>query len=382
MKKVFAFCVALSFVLSACGDDSSSTAPVTVGAESSPAMGVSSSSGEPASSGLEESSSSATSALSSGTVPESSSSSNPASSAEGSSSSFNPASSATESSSSVLNNSVQVVAMEGGTCIENKTSGDPMKDAGAVGGDQALPPMAYIEVAEDSGYAAVVVERVKVACNQIGGFAGMIERPALDSLEISVAGDTLYVKPLVGDSAGTECACQAKFFFRVGAESPFMNTSLLVVNDQLNLGNRMQIHNKTAEKKEEQERAAFLERGFKAGRCIAGLDDVPVANKPALFKDSVTVLVNVVLPEVTLVTHENGDNVLSIPNVMDYCGINAKISQEMVGDTLNLQYTDVVDVTDCMCTFDEFRFAILDENVNARYVRFNDKLYMIVRALV
>lgn len=382
MKKVFAFCLALSFVLSACGDDSSSTAPVTVGAESSPAMGVSSSSGEPASSGLEESSSSATSALSSGTVPESSSSSNPASSAEGSSSSFNPASSATESSSSVLNNSVQVVAMEGGTCIENKTSGDPMKDAGAVGGDQALPPMAYIEVAEDSGYAAVVVERVKVACNQIGGFAGMIEQPALDSLEISVAGDTLYVKPLVGDSAGTECACQAKFFFRVGAESPFMNTSLLVVNDQLNLGNRMQIHNKTAEKKEEQERAAFLERGFKAGRCIAGLDDVPVANKPALFKDSVTVLVNVVLPEVTLVTHENGDNVLSIPNVMDYCGINAKISQEMVGDTLNLQYTDVVDVTDCMCTFDEFRFAILDENVNARYVRFNDKLYMIVRALV
>jgi hypothetical protein len=60
MKKVFAFCVALSFVLSACGDDSSSTAPVTVGAESSPAMGVSSSSGEPASSGVvEESSSSA-----------------------------------------------------------------------------------------------------------------------------------------------------------------------------------------------------------------------------------------------------------------------------------------------------------------------------------
>ena len=121
MKKVFAFCVALSFVLSACGDDSSSTAPVTVGAESSPAMGVSSISGEPASSGLEESSSSATSALSSGTVPESSSSSN-------------PASSATESSSSILNNSVQVVAMEGGVCIENKTSGDPMKDAGAVGG--------------------------------------------------------------------------------------------------------------------------------------------------------------------------------------------------------------------------------------------------------
>ena len=382
MKKVFAFCVALSFVLSACGDDSSSTAPVTVGAESSPAVENSSSSGEPASSGVvEESSSSATSAVSSGTVPESSAK-NPESSAEGSSSSSEPTSNAEESSSSILNNSVQVVAMEGGVCIENKTSGDPMNDAGAVGGDQALPPMAYIEVAEDSGYAAVVVERVKVACNQIGGFAGMIEQPALDSLEISVAGDTLYVKPLIGDSAGTECACQAKFFFRVGAESPFMNTSLLVVNDQLNLGNRMQIHNKTAEEKKEQERAAFLERGFKAGRCIAGLDDVPVANKPALFKDSVSVLVNVVLPEVTLVTHENGDNVLSIPNVMDYCGINAKISQEMVGDTLNLQYTDVVDVTDCMCTFDEFRFAILDENVNARYVRFNDKLYMIVRALV
>ena len=317
MKKVFAFCVALSFVLSACGDDSSSTAPVTVGAESSPAMGVSSISGEPASSGLEESSSSATSALSSGTVPESSSSSN-------------PASSATESSSSILNNSVQVVAMEGGVCIENKTSGDPMKDAGAVGGDQALPPMAYIEVAEDSGYAAVVVERVKVACNQIGGFAGMIEQPALDSLEISVAGDTLYVKPLVGDSAGAECACQAKFFFRVGAESPFMNTSLLVVNDQLNLGNRMQIYNKAAEKKKEQERAAFLERGFKAGRCVAGLDGVPVANKPALFKDSVTVLINVELPEATLSIHDNGDNVLILQNVMDYCGVNAKISQEMV----------------------------------------------------
>lgn len=373
MKKVFAFCVALSFVLSACGDDSSSTAPVTVGAESSPAVENSSSSGEPASSGVvEESSSSATSALSSGTVPESS--------AVGSSSSSESASNVAESSSSVLNNSVQVVAMEGGTCMENKTS-DPMNDAGAVGGDQALPPMAYIEVAEDSGYAAVVVERVKVACNQIGGFAGMIEQPALDSLEITVAGDTLYVKPLIGDSAGTECACQAKFFFRVGAESPFMNTSLLVVNDQLNLGNRMQIHNKTAEEKKEQERAAFLEKGFKAGRCIAGLDGVPVANKPALFKDSVSVLVNVVLPEATMSIHDNGNNVLILQNVMDYCGINAKISQEMVGDTLNLQYTDVEDVTDCICTFDEFRFAIPDENVNARYVRFNDKLYMIVRSI-
>ena len=380
MKKVFAFCVALSFVLSACGDDSSSTAPVTVGAESSPAVENSSSSGEPASSGLEESSSSATSAVSSGTVPESSAK-NPESSAEGSSSSSEPTSNAEESSSSILNNSVQVVAMEGGVCIENKTSGDPMNDAGAVGGDQALPPMAYIEVAEDSGYAAVVVERVKVACNQIGGFAGMIEQPALDSLEISVAGDTLYVKPLVGDSAGTECACQAKFFFRVGAESPFMNTSLLVVNDQLNLGNRMQIYNKTAEKKKEQERAAFLERGFKAGRCVAGLDGVPVANKPALFKDSVTVLVNVELPEATLSIHDNGDNVLILQNVMDYCGVNAKISQEMVGDTLYLEYTDVVDVTDCMCTFDEFRFAIPDENVNARYAKFNGKLYMIVRSI-
>ena len=387
MKKIFAFCTALSLMLIACGDDSSSTAPVPVGAESSPAMGVSSSSGDPASSGLEESSSSATSALSSGTVPESSainpesSAINPESSAVGSSSSFNPASSATESSSSVLNNSVQVVAMEGGTCIENKTSGDPMKDAGAVGGDQALPPMAYIEVAEDSEYAAVVVERVNVACNQIGGFAGMIEQPALDSLEISVAGDTLYVKPLIGDSAGTGCTCQAKFFFRVGAESPFMNTSLLVVNDQLNLGNRMQIYNKTAEKKKEQERAAFLERGFKAGRCVAGLDGVPVANKPALFKDSVTVLVNVELPEAILSIHDNGDNVLILQNVMDYCGVNAKISQEMVGDTLYLEYTDVVDVTDCMCIFDEFRFAIPDENVNARYAKFNGKLYMIVRSI-
>lgn len=387
MKKIFAFCTALSLMLIACGDDSSSTAPVPAGAESSPAMGVSSSSGDPASSGLEESSSSATSALSSGTVPESSainpesSAINPESSVVGSSSSFNPASSATESSSSVLNNSVQVVAMEGGTCIENKTSGDPMKDAGAVGGDQALPPMAYIEVAEDSEYAAVVVERVKVACNQIGGFAGMIEQPALDSLEISVAGDTLYVKPLIGDSASTGCTCQAKFFFRVGAESPFMNTSLLVVNDQLNLGNRMQIYNKTAEKKEEQERAAFLERGFKAGRCIAGLDDIPVANKPALFKNAVYALADDDLPEATLSIHDNGDHVLILQNVMDYCGVNAKMSQEMVGDTLNLQYTDVVDVTDCICTFDEFRFAIPDENVNARYAKFNGKLYMIVRSI-
>ena len=380
MKKIFAFCTALSLMLIACGDDSSSTAPVPAGAESSPAMGVSSSSGEPASSSLEESSSSATPAVSSGTMPESSAI-NPESSAVGSSSSFNPASSATESSSSVLNNSVQVVAMEGGTCIENKTSGDPMNDGGAVGGDQALPPMAYIEVAEDSEYAVVVVERVKVACNQIGGFAGMIEQPALDSLEISVAGDTLYVKPLIGDSAGTGCTCLTKFFFRVGAESPFMNTSLLVVNDQLNLGNRMQIHNKTAEKKEEQERAAFLERGFKAGRCIAGLDDIPVANKPALFKNAVYALADDDLPEATLSIHDNGDHVLILQNVMDYCGVNAKMSQEMVGDTLNLQYTDVVDVTDCMCTFDEFRFAIPDENVNVRYAKFNGKLYKIVRSI-
>ena len=73
----------------------------------------------------------------------------------------------------------------------------------------------------------------------------------------------------------------------------------------------------------------------------------------------------------------NGETVLTLENVTDYCGIDAKVSQKMVGDTLMLDYYDATSVTKCICNFDKIEFLIEPENATARYVKFKDVLYWV-----
>jgi hypothetical protein len=62
---------------------------------------------------------------------------------------------------------------------------------------------------------------------------------------------------------------------------------------------------------------------------------------------------------------------------MDYCGIDAKVSQKMVGDTLILDYYDQSAVTKCICNFDQIEFLLEPGNTAARYVKFKDVVYWI-----
>ena len=201
MKMILVMCAALSLVLWACGDDSSSTGP-----ELSSASGIAESS--------------------SAVVPESSAA--------------GPESSTTAESSSA-NDDVpcQVVDNMGGSCQDGNSTEDPMLD-GAGGGDWALPPVAFMTVENDS--AAYVVQNVRMPCEEIGGFAGMTKQLLRPSLEVTMDGTEMHVKPVVEESSSSsDCVCSAEFAFKIKLVSPFDQATLLVIDDSNNLGNRMRI---------------------------------------------------------------------------------------------------------------------------------------------
>ena len=194
----------LSFGLLACGDDSSSTAPVTGGEESSSATGISSGAEDPSSSAGAESSDSQPS--SSGSQPASSGSDN--------------------SSSSIAGNPVQKVKVFG-TCMESKGRSD------IPGGDGlALSPHALMGQEDGSDKVIVAVDHVMMPVYQIGGFAGMIVNPALlDSVDVMAVGDTLYVKQIVDEAkVEDDSKCVAEFHFVMKDEPAFTNATFIVVD--------------------------------------------------------------------------------------------------------------------------------------------------------
>lgn len=201
MKKLFICSVALSLTLLACGDDSSSTAPVIGGGElPTSSAGTESSGSNGGSSGLQLASSS---------------SENPTSSAD------------TGSSSSVAGNPVQKVKVFG-KCMESKGRSD------IPGGDGlALPPHALMGQEDGSDKVIVAVDHVMMPVYQISGFAGMIVNPALlDSIEVMAVGDTLYVKQIVDEAkAEDDSKCVAEFHFVMKDEPAFTNATFIVVDD-------------------------------------------------------------------------------------------------------------------------------------------------------
>ncbi|WP_298769050.1 hypothetical protein [uncultured Fibrobacter sp.] len=209
MKKMFACSAVLSLMLLACGDESSSTAPVTGGEESSSATGISSGAENPSSSAGAESS---------GSQPSSSGSENPESS-----------SGTVSSSSSIAGNPVQKVKVFG-TCMESKGR----SDIDIPGGDGlALPPHALMGQEDGSDKVIVSVDHVMMPAYKISGFAGMIVNPALlDSIDVMAVGDTLYVKQVVDEAkAEDDSKCVAEFHFVMKDEPAFTNATFIVVDD-------------------------------------------------------------------------------------------------------------------------------------------------------
>lgn len=249
-----------------------------------------------------------------------------------------------------------MAAVVGGKCMEDNSSGDVMLDGGA-GADQALPPVAYMTLKDGSDMAQVVVERVMMPCSQISGVAGMVKQVPLDSVEITAAGDTLYVKPKMAE--GTDkCVCHAQIYFTMKAETAFMQTTLLVMDDKLNMGNRMRI---VMDDYESEESKQLKSAGYYKGECMKETAAPVTAAKE--------------LPFATMHYNPGGQSVVELNNVEDYCEIEAKISQKVNGDTLFVDYYDMGAVTKCICNFDAIKFAIDPQNTDVEYFSFKSVLY-------
>lgn len=277
-------------------------------------------------------------------------------------------------SSSSQEETVQQINDIFGTCLDKKV--DPMMDA-------ALPPIAYMGYEDGDDSATVVVENVSMNCRSISGTVSIIRKPNVGNFQLSASGDTLYMEQAALDTVNVEpdCMCDSRLIFKVKADPAFINAKLLVAVIDGDYGNRMEII-KAFPPDEQEPRDSIpvaqdsipesnqteLElKGFERGKCMN--DDLAV--KP-VTKSAVSDL-----PEARQITYMNGMTVLTLENVMDYCGIDAKVSQKMVGDTLILDYYDATRVTKCICNFDKIEFLIEPENAAARYVKFKDVVYWI-----
>lgn len=207
MKKILATVATLSLVLIACGDDASSTAPDPVtGSESSSSETVLSSEVESSSGGTAESSSGA---KSSSSAKDPSSSETP----ESSSSFALPV----ESSSSVIVpvDPHQVITDANGQCNSKGLTRDPMVDAGE---DEAIPPVAYRHVGtERTGFT---LENLMITCGLV-----------VDTLDVNVSGDTVYVNAVFDRTNAMRCICDFKIEFAVENSDAYAQATVLVFGD-------------------------------------------------------------------------------------------------------------------------------------------------------
>jgi hypothetical protein len=231
MKNILAMSAALSLVLWACENESSSTGP-----ELSSSSGIAESSSlaeESSGAQVAESSAESTGESSSAVVPESSGA-NPESSEAGPESST-----VAESSSASDDVPCQVVDNMGGSCQNNNSSGDVILD-GDSGGDQALPPVAIMTVENDS--ATYLVQNVRMPCEEIGGFAGMTRQLLKPTLRVTMDETEMHVEPVAETAtSSSDCTCMSQFAFKIKLVSPFDQANLLVIDDRINQGNRMRI---------------------------------------------------------------------------------------------------------------------------------------------
>ena len=313
---------------------------------------------------------------SSGTAPEAPVTGNNSSAVEESSSSEEqgPSSNEEQSSSSSQEETVQQINDIFGMCLDKKV--DPMLDA-------TLPPVAYLGYEDGDDSATVVVENVSMSCRSISGTKSIIRQPIVGNIYLSASGDTLYMQQAALDTVNAEldCMCDSRLIFKVKADPAFINATILVAVKGGDYGYRMEIIKAFPPDEQEprdtipaaqdsvpESNQTELElKGFERGKCMN--DDL--AAKP-VAKSAATEL-----PEARQITYMNGETVLTLENVEDYCGIDAKVSQKMVGDTLMLDYYDATSVTKCICNFDKIEFLIEPENATARYVKFKDVLYWV-----
>ena len=232
MNKLVVCTAAFSLALLACVEDPVSSALPATGNGESSAVAESSSATLPASS--------ETVATSSTPAPESSAA-KPASSASVESSSVVAVKSSSSvavakssssvkapvSSSSVGDPSHLVLTDAVAQCSErSKVVVDPSLD----GGDGALPPVAYRYVStERTGF---YIENITFTCDV-----------TVDSLDITVSDETIYVKAKMNYANAKRCLCDTKLDFVVDNDSLYTHAKWVVFDDEssVNLQNKMRI---------------------------------------------------------------------------------------------------------------------------------------------
>ena len=214
MNKLIVACVALSFALLACSDESSPASPENLGAgggnssfvaESSSAAAPASSADVPASSATApKSSASASAPASSATVPASSA-------MVASSSSVAPA---TDSLAATTDEARLVIKNAVGQCgtLQNfETS----QNAGFRPAEK--PNMRAIRtVGSDS--TEFLIRDVQLTCGWV-----------LDSLEITTSGDTLVINAEFDRSNAQRCLCDYQFLFKVKSETIYSKTNFITL---------------------------------------------------------------------------------------------------------------------------------------------------------
>ena len=225
MNKLIVACVALSFALLACSDESS---PVASGSQIS-GGGVSSVTVLESSSAVTNSVSSAAAPKSSATVP-ASSVTVPASSAAAApkSSATVPASSAVVASSSSVTptaDSLSPLTDESRLVIRNAVGQcgtlqnfDASQDAGFKRAE--MPNIRAIRtVGSDS--TEFLIRDVQLTCGWV-----------LDSLEITTSGDTLVVNAEFDRSNAQRCLCDYQFLFKVKSETIYSKTNFITLRTE------------------------------------------------------------------------------------------------------------------------------------------------------
>jgi hypothetical protein len=225
MNKLIVACVALSFALLACSDESS---PVASGSQIS-GGGVSSVTVLESSSAVTNSVSSAAAPKSSATVP-ASSVTVPASSAAAApkSSATVPASSAVFASSSSVasaTDSLAPAADDARLVIKNAVGQcgtlqnfDALQDAGFKRAE--MPNIRAIRtVGSDS--TEFLIGDVQLTCGWV-----------LDSLEITTSGDTLVINAEFDRSNAQRCLCDYQFLFKVKSETTYSKTNFVTLRTE------------------------------------------------------------------------------------------------------------------------------------------------------
>ena len=113
----------------------------------------------------------------------------------------------------------QIIEDATAQCRNSNNGDDPLTDGGSDGpraGDGAIPPVARMY--ELGNKAEIVIETVQMNC-----------AVQIENIDVSVGGDTLYVKPNIDESAPqANCICPTQLDFYIEAEEAFRNATLLV----------------------------------------------------------------------------------------------------------------------------------------------------------